>query len=74
MRRVRFQNSNSNNPLPKFAVGVNQIVSNYTLQPSKYDDQELRAMQRSPKKRDGSSSLFSILTRQLFWENTSHQS
>ena len=73
MRRVRTRNSN-NNPLPMIAVGVKQIVSDYTSQPSKYDDQELRAMQRSPKKLAGTSSLFSILTRQLFWENTSHQS
>ena len=73
MRRVRIQNSN-NNPLAMFAVGVEQIVGDHMSQPSKYDDQELRAMQRSPKKLAGTGSLFSILTRQLFWENTSHQS
>jgi hypothetical protein len=57
-----------------FAFGVEQIVSDHMSQPSKYDDQELRGMQRSPKKLAGTGSLFSILTRQLFWENTSHQS
>jgi hypothetical protein len=73
MRRVRTQNSN-NNPLAVFAAGVNQIASDQMSQPSKYDDQELRGMQRSPKKQNDNSSLFSVLTRQLFWQNTSHQS
>ncbi len=73
MRRVRTQNSN-NNPLAMFATSVKKIASDQMPQPSKYDDQELRAMQRSPKKLAGTGSLFSILTRQLFWENTSHQS
>jgi len=73
MRRVRIQISN-NNPLAMFTTGVKQIDSGQMSQPSKYDDQELRAMQRSPKKLAGTASLFSILTRQLFWENTSHQS
>ncbi len=73
MRRVRTQNS-SNNPLVTFAVGVNQIASDQMSPPSKYDDQELRGMQRSPKKQDDKGSLFSILTQQLFWQNTSHQS
>ncbi len=71
MRRVRIQNSN-NNPLAMFAFGVKQIASDQMSQPSKYDDQELRGMQRSPKKKDDKGSLFSILTQQLFWQNTSH--
>ena len=57
-----------------FAVGVEQIASDQMSQASKYDDQELRGMQRSPKKQDDRGSLFSILTQQLFWQNTSHQS
>jgi len=73
MRRVRTQNSN-NNPLAMFAAGVNQIVSDQISTPSKYDDQELRGMQRSPKKNDDKGSLFSILTQQLFWQNIRHQS
>jgi len=56
-----------------YAVGVEQIVSDHMSQPTKYDDQELRAMQRSPKKQDDKGSLFSVLTQQLFWQNTSHQ-
>ncbi len=73
MRKVRIQSSN-NIPLAMFATAVKQLESGQISQPSKYDDQELRAMQRSPKKLAGTGSLFSILTRQLFWENTSHQS
>ena len=73
MRRVRTQNS-SNNPLVMLAAGANKIASDQMSPPSKYDDQELRGMQRSPKKQDDKGSLFSILTQQLFWQNTSHQS
>jgi hypothetical protein len=73
MRRVKTHNSN-NNPLAMFAVGVEQIVSDHMSQPSKYDDQELRAMQRSPKKQADTGSFFSILIQQLFWQNTRHQS
>ncbi len=72
MRRVRIQNNN--NPFTMYAAGVNQIASDQMSQASKYDDQELRGMQRSPKKQDDRGSLFSILTKQLFWQNTSHQS
>ncbi len=57
-----------------FAVGVEQVVSDHISQPSKYDDQELRAMQRSPKKQADTGSLFSILMQQLYWQNTRHQS
>jgi hypothetical protein len=73
MRRVKTHNIN-NNPLAMFAVGVEQIVSDHMSQPSKYDDQELRAMQRSPKKQADTGNLFSILIQQLFWQNTRHQS
>jgi hypothetical protein len=57
-----------------FAAGVDQIVSDHISQPSKYDDQELRAMQRSPKNQVDTGSLFSILMQQLFWQNISRQS
>lgn len=56
-----------------FTDGVEQISNDQRIQPTKYDDQELRAMQRSPKKQDDKGSLFSVLTQQLFWQNTSHQ-
>ena len=74
MRRVRTQRSSNSNPLAMFAVGVEQIVSDHMSQPSKYDDQELRAMQRSPKKLADTASLFSYLTLQLFWQNMGRQS
>jgi len=73
MRRVKTQNSN-NNPLAVFVAGVNQFANDQMSQPSKYDDQELRAMQRSPVKQDDHGSLFSVLTRQLFWQKAGHQS
>ena len=73
MRRVKTHNSN-NTPVAVFTVGAKQSARNQMSQASKYDDQELRGMQRSPKKQDHKGSLFSVLTQQLFWENTSHQS
>ena len=71
MRRIKTQNSN-NSPLAMIAVGVEQKISDSISQPSKYDDQELRAMQRSPKKQADKGNLFSVLAQQLFWQNTSH--
>ncbi len=53
-----------------FSRGVEQIISDHMSQQSKYDDQELLAMQRSPKKQEVKGSLFSILTQQLFWQKT----
>ncbi len=73
MRRVRTHNID-NHPLIMFAAGVEQVVSDHMSQPSKYDDQELRAMQRSPKNQADTGGLFSILMQQLFWQNISRQS
>lgn len=44
-------------------------IYNPDSQQSKYDDQELRAMQRSPKRNKPTTSLFSLLTEHLFWGN-----
>jgi len=74
MRRVRNYKSSNSNPLAMFAVGVEQVVSDHMSQQRKYDDQELRAMQRSPKIQINKGSLFSVLLQQLFWQNTGHRS
>ena len=66
MRRVRNHKSSNSNPLAMFAVGVEGIVSDHMSQQSKYDDQELRAMQRSPKKQLLTISLFADLAQYLF--------
>ena len=66
MRRVRNHKSSNTNPLAMFAVGVEGIVSDHMSQQSKYDDQELRAMQRSPKKQPLTISLFPDLAHYLF--------
>ncbi len=74
MRRVRTRKSSDTNPLSMFAVGVEQIVADQMSQKSKYDDQELRAMQRSPKKESLPISLFAVLAQQLFFKKAGHQS
>jgi hypothetical protein len=74
MRRVRNHKSSNSNPLAMFAVGVEQIVSDQMSQQSKYDDQELRTMQCSPKKQVDKGGLFSVLLQQLFWQNAGRQS
>ncbi len=70
MRKVKSSELSSNNPALMFSRGVEQIISDHMSQQSKYDDQELLAMQRSPKKQEVKGSLFSILTQQLFWQKT----
>ena len=69
MRKVRTSGL-SNNPALMFSRGVEQIISDHMSRQSQYDDQELLAMQRSPKKQANQGSLFSILTQQLFWHKT----
>ena len=73
MRRVRNHKSSDTNPLAMFAVGVEQIVSDHMAHPTKYDDQELRGMQRSPKKEPLPISIFAFLAQQLFVKNAGHQ-
>ena len=74
MRRVRNHKSSNSNPLAMFAVGVEQIVSDQMSQQSKYDDHELRAMQRSPKKQVDKDRLVSVRVQQGFWQNAGRQS
>jgi len=74
MRRVRNHKSSNISPLATFAVGVAQVGSDHISQQSNYDDQELRAMQRSPKKQVERGSLFSVLLQRLFWQNAGRQS
>lgn len=48
-------------------------ISKHTPAPqrkSKYDDKELAAMQRSPKRTRSSGSLFSNLMQQLVWDRS----
>ncbi len=68
MRKVRTSGFSSNNPALMFARGVEQIVSDHMSRQTKYDDQELLAMQRSPGKQANKGNLFSVLIQQLFWQ------
>ena len=74
MRRVRNHKSSNTNPLAMFAVGVEQIVSDHVAQPTNYDDQELRAMERSPKNQTPTISIFAALAQYLFMKKAGHQS
>jgi len=85
MRKVRNQNhTNLNTSImsahPAFVAAqhVEKIVENHISDRgnsigSKYDDQELRAMQRSPKVSRPSGSIFSVLMQQLVWGNYNRQ-
>ncbi len=50
-----------------FAAGVEKIVSDHLCNPSRFDDEEIKAMERKASKKEPSESLFSLLCRQLFW-------
>ncbi len=66
MRRVR-NNNRSNNPAVMFAAGLESIVSDQLCNPSKFDEEELKAIERKANKKAPSENLFSLLCRQLFW-------
>ena len=74
MRRVKNHKSSDGNPLAMFAVGVEQIVSDHMAQPTIYDDQELRAMQRSPKNQTPPLNFFAVLAQQLFLKKAGQKS
>ncbi len=50
-----------------FAAGLESIVSDQLCNPSKFDDEELKAIERKANKKAPSENLFSLLCRQLFW-------
>jgi hypothetical protein len=66
MRRVRIPENNNNDPQAIFAVGIDQIVSDRISKSTIFDDQELRAMRRSPTKQAIPTSIFAVVARQLF--------
>lgn len=65
MRIVRTYKINSH----KKSKSTDKSTSNFDSIQSKYDDQELRAMQRSPKPEKILSNLFCVYTDQLFWQH-----
>jgi hypothetical protein len=67
MRKVRTSGISNSSPALMFSRGVEQIVSDHIVQRPKFDDQELRAMQRSPSKHANNGSLLGFLVQQLFW-------
>ncbi len=69
MRKVSNQNYHTSNPALMFAQGTEQLISEQMCRKPKYDDQELRAMQRSPKAPQAVGSYFSVLLQQLVWND-----
>ena len=67
MRKVRNHNQHSNNPGVMFASGFESIVREQIRQPAKFDEEELKAMERKSHKKELPESLFSLLCRHLFW-------
>ncbi len=50
-----------------FTAALEQTAGYQMMHQAKYDDQELRAMVRSPKKQVLPISVFSVLAQQLIW-------
>ena len=65
MRIVRIKKPNQGNKSNR----LSQQKCTYYQTRTKYDDQELEAMQRSPIKPSYHGNLFCVLTKQLFWSN-----
>jgi len=68
MRKVRTSKISNSSPALMFSRGVEQIVSDHLMQQPGFDDQELLAIQRSPKEQQPGGNLFSHLLQQLFWQ------
>ena len=65
MRIVRIKKQNQG----EVSNRLSQQRCAYYQTRRKYDDQELKAMQRSPLKHAYNGNLFCVLTKQLFWNN-----
>jgi len=68
MRKVRNHNIRSNNPGVMFAAGFESIVRDQLHQPAKFDEEELKVMERKAHNKPQPESLFSVFCRQLFWK------
>jgi len=68
MRKVRTSRISNSNPALMFSRGVEQIVSDHLAHAPRFEDQELKSMQRSPKKQEYSGNMFSHLLQHIFWQ------
>ena len=68
MRKVRTSRISNSSPALMFSRGVEQIVSDHMAHTPRFEDQELKSMQRSPEKQAHKGNLFSVLLQQLFWQ------
>ena len=66
MRKVRTSRISNSSPALMFSRGVEQIVSDHMAHAPRFEDQELKSMQRSPGKQAHKGNLFSVLLQQLF--------
>jgi len=67
MRRVRNNVNRSNNPAVLFAAGFENLVSDQLRNPSKFDDDEQRIMERKANKKEVPENLLSLFFRLVFW-------
>jgi len=66
MRKVRTSRISNSSPALMFSTGVEQIIGNHMAHAPRFEDQELRSMQRSPGKWAYKGNLFSVLLEQFF--------
>ena len=64
MRKVK-NNVQFENPAVMFARGVEILITDPLMNPSRYDEQELSETRRAALKQDSCGNLFSSLLRQF---------
>ena len=64
MRKVK-NNISVNNPAVMFAQGLESLIADSLLKPSRYDEQEISETRRAARKRDSRGNLFGFLLRQF---------
>lgn len=76
MRKVKSQSNHHHNPLAMFADGIEQIVREKSIEPTRYDDYELKEIQRKEQFMPQQANRIHVLLcklsvvellRNLFW-------
>ena len=65
MRKIRNHRVSIENPALLFARGVESIVSDPLINPSRHDASEIEAVRRSANKQESRGNLFGALLRQF---------
>ena len=65
MRKVKSHIVNTNDPAVLFARGVESLIADPMMHPSRHDDDELSRSRRVTHKQDSNGNLFNLLFRQF---------